>query len=61
MTGEDDDRRIIVACARAAGIDPDDDCCPDIDAIVAGGGDIHAKLERFRDELCANFRRRARL
>lgn len=55
---DDVDRSYIRATIRSAGVDPDGDLAPDVDAIVAMDAPLREKCERCRAQLQENIRRR---
>lgn len=55
MTPEQEqDYRILRSCLEALHVDPDDDVCPDLEAIATGDGTVFQKFHRLRNELGDN-------
>lgn len=55
---DDVERAYLRATIWSAGVDPDGDLAPDVDAIVAMDAPLKEKCERCRHELQENVRRR---
>lgn len=54
------DRRALRTACQAAGVDPDGDLSPDIDALADEDRPLDEKMRSLRDSISANYDRKKR-